>query len=84
LDFHIVVPGHGRPFTDRGRIRNLQSLLSDLWKRTEQACGQGISTALAAKQIDISDHSAAYSTLTGPGVPIAAVERMYELMGCEP
>lgn len=84
LDFSVVVPGHGRPFTDRARVGHLQTLLFNLWERTGQACDQGISAELAAKQMDISDHSQAYSTLTGPGVPIAAVERMYELIGCGP
>jgi cyclase len=82
LDFNVVVPGHGRPFADRARIGHLQSLLTDLWQRAKQSCDQGMSAELAAEKIDISNHSEAYSTLTGPGVPIEAVERVYELTGC--
>ena len=82
LDFNVVVPGHGRPFTDQARIGHLQNLLSDLWQRTKQSCDQGMSSELAANQIDISNHSQVYSTLVGPGVPIEAVERIYELTGC--
>ena len=82
LDFDIVVPGHGRPFTDRARIDHLQSLISDLWQNTNQACEQGMSAPIAAEQIDVSNNSNAYPVLAGPGVPIETVERVYELIEC--
>ena len=82
LDFKVVVPGHGRPFSDRARIGHLQDLLSDLWQLAKQSCDQGISAEIAAEQIDVSNHSDAYSTLTGPGVPIETVARIYELISC--
>lgn len=35
----------------------------------------------AAKQIDMSDHSDDYPSITGPGVPLTAVNRIYERIG---
>ena len=84
LDFEIIVPGHGRPFTDRARIGHLQDLLSDIWQRTREACDQGMSARQAAEQIDVSDNSAAYASLAGPGVPVETVERIYEITRCGP
>lgn len=83
LDFDVVVPGHGRPFTDRARISHLQKLTSDLWQRIRQSCADGLSAELASQQIDVSSHSSAYAELTGPGVPIETVVRAYELIQCE-
>ena len=82
LDFEIIVPGHGRPFSDRARIGHLQDLLSDIWQRTREACDKGISARQAAEQIDVSDNSTAYSALAGPGVPVETVERIYEITRC--
>ena len=83
LDFDTVVPGHGRPFTDRARISHLQDLTSDLWQSIRQSCADGLSAELASEQIDVSRHSGAYAELTGPGVPIETVERVYDLINCE-
>jgi len=83
LDFDVVVPGHGRPFADPARIDLFQKLLSDLWQQVSEACDQGSSAELAAERIDMSSHSEAYSALSGPGVPIEAIERIYELTDCK-
>ena len=84
LDFNIVVPGHGRPFSDPDRIDHLKSLLADLWERIGNACSQGLSAAEAAEQIDMTDHAAAYPQITGPGAELTTVTRVYELRGCKP
>ena len=84
LDFDTVVPGHGRPFSDRARIDRQQSLLTDLWERIGKSCNGDMSAAQTAEQVDLTDHAAAYSQIDGPGMPIATVERVYELRGCEP
>lgn len=84
LDFDTVVPGHGRPFSDRERIGHLQSLLAQLWEKTGESCKQSLSAEQAAEQIDLSDHTTAFPQISSPGVPIATVERHYELRGCEP
>lgn len=84
LEFDTVVPGHGRPFSDLVRIQRLQSLLADLWERIGESCKESLNAEQAAGQIDLTDHTAAYPEITGPGAPIATVERIYKLRGCEP
>ena len=84
LEFDTVVPGHGRPFSDPERISRLQGLLADLWEKTGESCNESLSAEQAAARIDLTDHTTAYPEITGPGVPIATVERIYELRGCEP
>ena len=81
LSVDVVIPGHGAPFSDLGRIDALQSYLRDLWVRTSEARAAGLTPAEAAEQIDMSDHANDYPSITGPGVPLTAVNRMYELMG---
>ena len=81
LAVDVVIPGHGAPFSDLSRIDALQSYLRDLWARTGAARSAGLTPSEAAEQIDMSDHAADYPSITGPGVPLAAVTRMYELMG---
>ncbi len=80
LSFDIVVPGHGTPFTDRAKIDHLQSYLRDLWQRTSEAHASGLSAEQASEQIDMSDHMADYASLTGPGVALPTVERIYALL----
>ena len=81
LPVDVVIPGHGSPFSDLGRIDALQSYLRDLWARTLEARSEGLTAAEASERIDMSDHSDDYPAITGPGVPLTAVTRMYELMG---
>ncbi|HSH75153.1 MAG TPA: MBL fold metallo-hydrolase [Longimicrobiales bacterium] len=81
LPVDVVIPGHGAPFSDLGRIDALQSYLGDLWARTAEARSAGLTPSEAAEQIDMSDHADDYPSITGPGVPLTAIARMYELMG---
>jgi glyoxylase-like metal-dependent hydrolase (beta-lactamase superfamily II) len=84
LEFDTVVPGHGPPFSDRERISRLQSLLAGLWEKAGESCNESLSAAQAAEQIDLTDYTTDYPEIDGPGAPIATVERIYELRGCEP
>ncbi len=83
LEFEIVVPGHGRPFSDRKRIDHLQKFLADLWDKASESCNNSLSAEQAAEQIDLTDHAIAYPQISGPGAEIATVERIYDLRGCE-
>ena len=83
LDFEIVIPGHGRPFTDRGRIDRQQELLRDLWERAGDACEQKLSAEEATARIDLTDHASAYPELEAAGAPIGSVGRIYELLECD-
>ena len=80
LDFDIVVPGHGAPFSDLAKIDHLQAYLTDLWNRTSDAYSRGLTAEQAAEQVDLTDHSSDYPSLRGPGAPLPAVQRMYELL----
>ena len=83
LTFDVIIPGHGRPFSDRGKIDDLQGYLQDLWERTSEAYANGLTAVQASEQIDLSQHSANYPSVAGPGVPLPAVERIYELLEAE-
>jgi len=84
LDFDIVVPGHGRPFSDRGRIDRLQSLLADIWQKAVDSCKQDLSAEQATAQIDLTNHSSAYPEIDAPGAPLGVVDRIYDLRDCAP
>ena len=84
LDFDIVMPGHGQPFSDPARIGRLQHLLSDIWERSVDSCEQNLTAEQAAADIDLTDHATDYPEITAPGAPIAVVERVYELRDCNP
>ena len=58
LDFEVLMPGHGAPFTDRARIDTFQAYLRDLWTKTAEAKKQGLSSEEAAAEIDMSAHRA--------------------------
>ena len=80
LDFDVIIPGHGPPFGERERIDALQSYLGDLWRRATEAHAAGLTAEEAAERIDMSDHASDYPSINGPGVPLTAVTRIYELI----
>lgn len=80
LEFEVILPGHGSPFTDRSRIDHLQAYLRDLWTRAAALHAEGISPEDAAARIDMRDHAANYPTIQSPGVDRDAVARVYELL----
>jgi len=80
LDFDVVLPGHGLPFRDRGRIDRLQAFIADLWDRVVGAHAAGLGVEEAAASIDMSDHAADYPAFVAPGVPVPTVLRFYELI----
>ncbi len=80
LDFDLILPGHGRPFSDREKIDHLQEYLLDLWGKVSQMHEEGVSQEEAAERIDMTNHSDHYARITGPGVNLHAVQRAYELL----
>jgi glyoxylase-like metal-dependent hydrolase (beta-lactamase superfamily II) len=80
IDFVDVIPGHGDPFKGKERIDWFQSYLRDLWKQGTALHEQQVSAADAARRIDMTAHKAHYPAITGPGVNLPAVSRMYEVM----
>ena len=78
LDFEIIVPGHGMPFTDRARIDYVQAFYRDLWRKTEALYQRGIAVEDAAAQIDMTNHKAL--GVTKVGFDPLGVARMYDRM----
>jgi len=79
LDFDTVLPGHGEAFTDKAKIGYFQDYLRDVWTEVSRLKRQGVSAEDAAKRADMTKHSA-HLPIQGPGVPIIAVNRIYELL----
>jgi len=80
LDFDAVIPGHGEPFNGKDRIGYFQAYLTDFWQQATKLHDAHVSAADAAKRIDMSAHKAHYPSITGPGVPLAGVARVYEVI----
>ena len=81
LDFVTVLPGHGEAFTDRAKIDYFQAYLRDVWTEVSRMKQQGASAEDAAKRADLTRHKDHFPTITAPGVPLIAVNRIYDLIG---
>jgi len=80
IDFVTVLPGHGEAFTDRTKIDYLQAYLRDVWSEVTRLKQEGVSAEDAAKRADLTKHKEHFPTITGPGVPLIAVNRIYQLL----
>jgi cyclase len=80
LDFDTVLPGHGEAFTDKAKIDYFQAYLRDVWTQVSRFKRQGVSAEDAAKRADLTKHKEHIPSIQGPGVPIIAVTRIYELL----
>ena len=79
LDIRKIVPGHGVPFSEIGRIDTVQSFYRDLWKKTKSLYEQGVSAEDAASSIDMTNHEKSLG-ISRPGYDLFAIERMYRRM----
>jgi cyclase len=80
LDFEVIIPGHGRPFSERERIDYFQAYLTDFWSQVAALHREGVPAREAASRIDMRAHSANYPSLRAIGVDIESVDRAYELL----
>ncbi len=80
LDFDTVLPGHGEAFTGKEKITAFQGYLRDIWTQVAALKKQGLSAEDAAKRVDMTAYKAQFPTITGPGVNLPAVARIYEVM----
>jgi cyclase len=80
LDFDTVLPGHGDPYTDKAKIDYFQAYLRDVWSEVSRLKQQGVSAEDAAKRADLTKHKDRFPSIQGPGVPLIAVTRIYELL----
>ena len=79
LDFDLILPGHGPPFTDRALIDHVQDFYRELWAQTKELHKRGKTVAEAAQAVDLT---AFEDRLPGrrPGFDPQAVARMYQLL----
>jgi cyclase len=80
LDFDTVLPGHGEAFTDKAKIDYFEAYLKDVWTEVTRLKQQGVSAEDAAKRADLTKHKEHFPSIQGPGVPIIAVNRIYQLI----
>ncbi len=81
LDFDTVMPGHGSVFKGKDHMKNLQAYWRDFYAQASDFCKRGVPPEEAAKQIDLSKHSAAIPAVPKtPGVDVRGVDRVCDLM----
>lgn len=80
LDFDLILPGHGDPVQGKEHIGHFQAFLRDLWQRVAALRSQELTAEQTSERVDMTDHSANYPEITGPGFDIRAIERMYQRM----
>ena len=80
LDFDTVLPGHGNAFTGKTLITAFQTYLRDIWTQASRLKQQGVPVEEAAKRIDLTVHKASFASITGPGVNLNSVTRIYEVL----
>jgi cyclase len=80
LDFAMVLPGHGTPFSDKGLITAFQSYLTDITAQVASLRRQGVSPEDAAQRVDLTSHRKDFPQIEGPGAELRGVRRIYEWM----
>jgi cyclase len=80
LDFALVLPGHGTPFTDKGLITAFQSYLTDITSQVASLRKQGVSPEDAAQRVDLTSHRKDFPQIEGPGADLRGVRRIYDWM----
>jgi len=77
LDFGLVLPGHGVPFSDKNRITAFQSYLTDVTRQVTELKKQGVSAEDAAQRVDLTSHGKDFPQIQGPGADLRGVRRIY-------
>jgi cyclase len=80
VDFGLVLPGHGRPFSDKAVITAFQSYLTDLIAQVGKLRQQGVTAEEAAKRVDMTSHEKDFAEIKGPGADLRGVRHLYEWM----
>jgi glyoxylase-like metal-dependent hydrolase (beta-lactamase superfamily II) len=84
LDFTLVLPGHGRPFRDKGVITAFQSYLKDLTGQVAKLRAQGVTPEDAAKRVDLTSHKTDFPDIRGTGADLRGVRRIYQWLSETP
>jgi hypothetical protein len=77
LDFAVDLPGHGVPFSDKNMIGEFQAYLSDLVAQAAQLKAQGVTPEEAATRVNLTAHARYFPQITGPGVDLRGMKRVY-------
>ena len=80
LDFTMVLPGHGKPFSDKSLIAAFQGYLTDVMNQVANLRRQGVSPEVAAQRVDLTSHQKDFPEITGPGAEPRGIRRIYEWM----
>ena len=80
LDFTLILPGHGTPFSDKGHITAFQSYLTDVTSQVTNLRKQGVSAEDAAQRVDLTSHQKDFPSIQRPGADLRGVRRMYRWM----
>jgi glyoxylase-like metal-dependent hydrolase (beta-lactamase superfamily II) len=80
LDFALVLPGHGKPFGEKGLITAFQGYLTDVTTQVANLRRQGVSPEVAAQRVDLTSHQKDFPEITGPGAELRGIRRIYEWM----
>jgi len=80
LDFALVLPGHGRPFHDKGVITAFQSYLKDVTAQVANLRKQGVTADEAAKRVDLTSHKKDFPDIQSAGADLRGVRRIYQWM----
>lgn len=80
LDFEVVLPGHGAAYTQVDRVGWVQEYFRDLWQQAVKQHAAGMSAAEAAGTIDMTAHAEHFPQIQGPGTPVHATDRIWELL----
>jgi cyclase len=78
LDFTLVLPGHGRPFRDKGLITAFQSYLKDVTAQVSNLRMQGVAPEEAAKRVDLTSHKKDFPEIQSAGADLRGVRRIYQ------
>jgi glyoxylase-like metal-dependent hydrolase (beta-lactamase superfamily II) len=80
LDFTLVLPGHGVPFSDKAHITGFQSYLTDLTNQVTNLRKQGVSAEDAAQRVDLTSHQKDFPQIQRPGADLRGIRHFYEWM----
>ena len=80
LNFDAWLPGHGPVMRDKSQISNFQEYLLDLWVKAEGMHSRNAGWEESAGRLDMTNHSANFPQIQGPGVDPRAIRRIFELL----
>jgi cyclase len=78
LDFTLVLPGHGRPFRDKGIVTAFQSYLTDVTAQVSNLRKRGVAPEEAAKRVDLTSHQKDFPEIRSAGADLRGVRRIYQ------